>query len=511
MIGAVVGVPLTYGDRVTGAIGLSHPPGGATFSEEDVSLLVDFAEIASLSLDNARLHAAAQEELRQRQQAEENFQFLAFHDPLTELPNRVMFEELLNLALARARRRKTAVAVMYMDLDNFKLVNDSLGHAAGDELLTETASRLRDAVREVDIVARQGGDEFLILLEELDGAGDEDPMDVVANCETVAARIEAALRPPFQSGGTEVYTTASIGISLFPFHADDGPTLLRYADAAMYASKRAGPGRHHLFVRETADSATKLSFTTRLRKAVEQSEWVLHYQPIVDLSDGGLRGVEALIRWRHPDGSLVLPEHFIPLVEEMGLIGELGDWVITEVSHQAREWHDRGLRIFTSFNLSLGELWQTELASRVAGRVRDSGVDPSAIVVEITESSAMTDLRRTERVLIELKAAGLRLAIDDFGTGHSSLSRLKHLPADILKVDRSFMLGVPEEPSARSMIRAIVEIGHGLGMESVAEGVETQGQHRFLEESGCRLGQGFFYGHAVPAGEIERIAHARVG
>ncbi len=505
MLGAVVGVPLTWDDRATGAIGLAHPPGSLRFTDDDVALLSKFAEIASLSLDSAQLYAAAHEELRHRQQAEESLQFMAYHDALTELPNRAMFENVLELALARARRAGLAVAVAYMDLDNFKLVNDSLGHAAGDELLREMASRLRDTVRETDLVARQGGDEFLILLADLESEPHDHPGALEA-AEAVVGRIEEALRRPFLTGGTEVYASASIGISLFPSHAEDCPTLLRYADAAMYSSKRTSPGSHHVFVHEMADSAPKLSFTTRLRKAVEQAEWVLRYQPIVDLSDGALLGVEALVRWEQPDGQLTLPGQFIPLVEEIGLIGALGDWVAEEVCRQARLWHASGLPIFTSFNLSLGQLWQSDLVPKMLSRVRENHVDPSKLVIEITESSAMTDPRRTERILSELKAEGLRLAIDDFGTGHSSLSRLKHLPVDILKIDRPFLIGVPDEPAAGSMVRAIVEVAHGLEMTPLAEGVETEQQREFLLASGCGIGQGFYYSAAVPAAEIERMA-----
>ena len=516
ILGPAIGVPLTSGDRATGAIGLAHPPGGPQFTDEDVALLAKFAEIASLSLDNARLYANVQAELSHRERAEETLQFMAFHDSLTGLPNRSMFEQMLDLALARARRRGLAVAVIYMDLDNFKLVNDSLGHAAGDELLKETAGRLRTVVRETDVVARQGGDEFLILLADLEPEL-EQPVRSTTNeprameaVETVATRIQESLARPIPSGGTEIYTSASIGVSLFPFHADDGATLLRYADAAMYATKRTGPGRYHVFVHEMADSATKLSFTTRLRRAVSQSEWVLHYQPIVDLTEGRLVGVEGLLRWAQPDGSLIMPGSFIPLVEEMGLITALGDWVLGEVCRQVRMWQDAGLSIFTSFNLSLGQLWQPDLASKVLGRLEETGVDPTRMVVEITESSAMTDLHRSQRVLAELREAGLRLAIDDFGTGQSSLSRLKHLPADILKIDRPFLVGLPEEPVARSMVKAIVEVAEGLGLLPLAEGIEQDSQRRFLLQNGCQVGQGFYFSPAVPAIEIERMAASGV-
>jgi EAL domain-containing protein (putative c-di-GMP-specific phosphodiesterase class I) len=356
------------------------------------------------------------------------------------------------------------------------------------------------------VVARQGGDEFLILLADLEP--DEAPGrsgSPTGTITTVLNRLEDSLRRPFSLSGAEVYTSASIGISLHPDHAEAGATLLRYADAAMYASKRTGPGHHLLFAPELADSASRLSFATRLRKAVDLSEWELQYQPLVDLTSGQLVGVEALLRWRQADGSLIMPAHFIPVLEEMGLIGALGDWLIGEVCRQAKLWQDQRLPLFTTFNLSLGELWQADLGTKMLGRVEASGIEPSRLVVEITESIAMTDPVRTERILAELKEAGLRLAIDDFGTGHSSLARLTHLPADILKIDRPFLAGVPSVPSARSMVKAIVEMARGLDMVPVAEGVETEDQRDFLLQAGCTLGQGFLFSPAVPPAEIARL------
>ncbi len=497
VFGAVVGVPLSTGGVVSGVLGLAHAERGRSFSAEDVAILMRFAEIATVAIDNANLYAAAQEEIRQRKNVEAELAHLAFHDRLTDLPNRGMFEEILEIAVARARRNAQSVAVLYMDLDNFKLINDSMGHNAGDEMLRLLAARLRRVVRETDAVARQGGDEFLLLLADLDGGGADDPSDSIARAEALVHRIRKALARPFRFNGTEVYVSASIGIAVFPFHAGDARTLLRYADAAMYAGKRANPGSTRVFSGE--DPAGRLSLATRARKAVENGEFELHYQPIVDLPDGRLRGVEALIRWPQSDGSVALPGTFLPVIEEMGLIGAVGEWVLSEASAQTRVWHDAGSTFFTSINLALPQLWRRDLAARMLRTIRASGVPPSAMVIEITESAAMSDPERTRHILEELRVEGIGLAVDDFGTGYSSLSRVKDLPVDILKIDRPFLRGLPVDQAAAASVRAIVQLAHGLGMRALAEGIETEAQRTYLLQEGCTLGQGFLFSPAVRA------------
>ena len=446
-------------------------------------------------------------DITERKRAEEQIAFLAYHDKLTGLPNRVLFEEMLEMAVARAHRNGLGVGVVFLDLDNFKLVNDSLGHHAGDLLLAQLGDRLRGCSRESDLVARQGGDEFLMLLSDLElgvtGIAGGDAAMLVA--ESVAERVHAALREPFDLNGTEFFASGSIGISLFPRDAIDAQGLLKNADAAMYRSKRHDPGGHVVYAAGGDDSLERLSLTTRLRRAVEQQNWILHYQPVVNLEDGSVDGVEALIRWQDLNGGLVPPGEFIPLAEELGLIEAIGDWVVREMACQHAAWAADGLDLMVGFNLSPRQLWSSHLAESVLGKLAHAGVDPHRVVVEITESTAMADPDRTQRILNELHAWGMTLAIDDFGTGYSSLARLKHLPVDILKIDRSFIRAVDRDPDLGSMVKAMIQLAKGLGMTPLAEGIETQGELDFLIEHGCPLGQGFHFAKPVPAEEIPAL------
>jgi diguanylate cyclase (GGDEF)-like protein len=416
----------------------------------------------------------------------------------------VMFERVLDLGLARARRSDQEVAVLYLDLDNFKLVNDSLGHAAGDELLREMGTRLSGAVRATDVVARQGGDEFLVLLADMEKDSRDEGMSGLSLAQSVASRIHDALKKPFALSGTEFYITASVGISLFPESAADARALLKQADAAMYRSKQGSPGGSMVYASGRADSLSKLSLTNRLRKATDSRDWVLHYQPIVDLHNEQMVAAEALLRWRQPSGRLVGPSEFIPLAEEMGLIETIGDWVLEEVCRQSQDWRREGLMIEVSFNLSPRQLWQGNLVNKIIGHLKWMRINPRNVLVEITESTAMIDPDRTMRILEELHSAGLRLAIDDFGTGYSSLSRLKQMPVDILKIDRSFVRDIPADGHAMSMVKAVIQLAHGLGMVPLAEGIETEEQWKFLAQSGCSLGQGFYFSKPVPASDISQ-------
>ena len=443
-------------------------------------------------------------DITDRKAAEEQLAYLAYHDKLTGLPNRAMFDELSDLAIARARRSGMGVAILHLDLDNFKLVNDSLGHEAGDAMILELAERLKDATRDTDLIARPGSDEFIMLLADIDRApavpgGGEGEL-VVA--ESVTNRIQESLQIPFELAGNEVYASASIGLSLFPQDADDAPTLAQNAEAAMFRSKKAGPGGYALHVEDEADALSRLSLTTRLRKAVENETWTLHYQPLVSLTDGSMMGVEALIRWMEPNGGIVPPGEFIPLAEEMGLIEAIGDWVVEEIGRQDQTWRAAGLELEIGFNLSPRQMFQPDLVSKIVSSLANSGMDPTKVVVEITESTAMTDPDRTQRILFDLHDRGLQLAIDDFGTGYSSLARLKHLPVDILKIDRSFVRDVDNDHDAASMVGAMIALATNLGMTPLAEGIETEGEWRFLADHACTLGQGFYFSRPVPPADI---------
>jgi diguanylate cyclase (GGDEF)-like protein/PAS domain S-box-containing protein len=443
-------------------------------------------------------------DITERKEAEAQIAFLAYHDKLTGFPNRAMFDELLDLTLARARRNDVGVAVIALDLDDFKLVNESLGHEAGDRLLVELAARLKEATRETDLIARPGGDEYLILLGDLDKTppmpGGQDGASIAA--ESVAVRVQQALLTPFEVAGTELYLSASMGISIFPNDAAAAASLMKNADTAMFQSKKAGHGGFMLHSAVGGDALTRLSLSTRLRKAVDQKNWTLHYQPVIELGTGAMTGVEALIRWTSPNGGLVLPGEFIPLAEEMGLIEAIGDWVLEEICRQDATWRSKGLELDIGFNLSPRQLWQPELVSKIVGQVLASGMDPTRLTVEITESATMTDPDRTREILSSLHDKGLRLAIDDFGTGYSSLSRLRHMPVDILKIDRTFIRDIDADQQNASMVSAMIALASNLGMVPLAEGIETEAEWAFLADRGCVLGQGFCFSKAVAADDI---------
>jgi diguanylate cyclase (GGDEF)-like protein/PAS domain S-box-containing protein len=451
-------------------------------------------------------------DITDRKVAEERIAFLAYHDKLTGLPNRTMFDELLGLALARAKRHDLGVVVVTVDIDDFKLVNDSLGHHAGDDLLVQFAHRLGDATRDTDLIARPGGDEFLLLLGDLERTppleGGLEGSSMIA--ESIASRIQDALRRPFTVEGTELYVTASLGISAYPDDAPDAATLLKNAETAMFRSKRSGPGGYVIHSTGDADSIQRLSLSTRLRRAVEEEQWTLHYQPVIDLRSAKTTGVEALIRWPDPRGGLIPPAEFIPLAEEMGLIEAIGAWVIEEVSRQGAAWRAEGLDLEIAFNLSPRQLWQEDLADRILTPIRRAGMDPARVTVEVTESTAMTNPDRTLGILQELHDRGLRLAIDDFGTGYSSLARLRYMPVHILKIDRSFVRDLDKDEQNASMVSAMVALASNLGMTAVAEGIETDAEWRALTERGCTVGQGYLFSPPVPAPQILAM-HRRSG
>ncbi len=444
-------------------------------------------------------------DITELKEAEAQIAHLAYHDKLTGLPNRASFEDRLEHAVEHAAGDGTAVGVVYLDLDNFKLVNDSLGHQAGDQLLQQLAGRLRDITRDVDLVARQGGDEFLLLLTDLatDLSGGPDP--AVVNAEAVAIRIADALKPAFDLSGVDFYARGSVGVSLYPHDATNAEDLMKNADSAMYRAKRTNPGGHAFF-RADENPTARLAFATQLRRAVEHEQWVLHYQPLIDLADGRMTGAEALVRWEDPGAGLVAPGEFIPVAEELGLIEAIGEWVLDDMATQQRAWMDAGLDLELSFNLSPRELWSPQLAERILKRLHDARVPPTSVVVEITESTAMSDPDRTLRLLAELRSWGLRLALDDFGTGYSSLARLKHMPVDVLKIDQAFVRDVDRDVRLARMVRAMIQLAHSLDMLPLAEGVETVGEYHFLRANGCRFAQGFLFSRPVAAEQIAELA-----
>jgi diguanylate cyclase (GGDEF)-like protein len=432
-----------------------------------------------------------------RKSAEE-LRFLTHHDELTGLPNRQLFEEMLGLSIARAKRTETSVAVVFMDLDTFKQVNDTLGHHVGDELLGAVAERLRPCLRESDLLCRRSGDEFLALLVDLDPNRDH----AVVQAELVAERISDALRAPFDLAGHEYQASVSAGISIYPHDALEVSSMLKHADEAMYRSKRRHRGGHEVYAGADDARETEGSVTSKIRRAVREQDWVLHWQPVVDLETHEVVAAEALIRWRDLSGGLVPPGDFLPLAEEMGLIEAIGDWVLDELCRQDHAWRAVGLDLMLSANLSPRQLWSAHLSEKLLGRVREAGVDPRHVILEVGESVAMADPERAQKVLYELRAWGLSLAIDDFGTAQSSLARLQNLPADYLKIDRSFVQGVDQDPWQQGIVRAAIALARHLRVTSVAVGVETEDEAAFLREAGCTLAQGFLFGRPAPASDL---------
>ncbi len=427
--------------------------------------------------------------------------FLAHHDPLTGLANRAALEEALELAVADARVTGSAVALAFADLNEFKRVNDSLGHDLGDELLCEVAARLREAVRPGDFVIRQGGDEFLVLIRGL-------PRDGRAVAETVGQRIADSVNRPFELGAAELLVDAAVGISLFPDDAGSPAALRKHAGAAMYEAKAAGGGVN-VYGAGTADPIAPLELAARLRRGIERGELELHHQPILRIADRTAIGVESLVRWRDPQrGTLVPPVDFIPVAERTGVIDALGDWVLGEVCAQARAWAQAGLYPHIGFNVSPRQLRRPDVARRFAEIVSAHGVERDRLVLEITESAWALEASRLLPVLGELRAAGFALAIDDFGAGYSSLWRLRELPVQIIKVDRAFLTGVPDEPQAAAVYAAILQLAEACGCDVVAEGVEEAEQVDFLLSSGCRIAQGFHFSRPVPAAEVTPLLEA---
>jgi diguanylate cyclase (GGDEF)-like protein len=459
------------------------------------------AELALTDLrDNSAVHGivVALRDTSHRRLADEALVHTALHDPLTGLPNRALLLDRLAQALARAARTGGQAALLFLDLDNFKVVNDSLGHLAGDLLLIELAHRLQSSVRAADTVARFGGDEFAILLEDVGDAA-----EAVAKAE----RLANAVREPLEVDGREVRPNVSIGVALNTVSGDQPEDLVRRADLAMYQAKAAGKGRWSVF--ETSMQAradARLELETGLRKALSHDELRLHFQPILALDSGHISGFEALVRWARPGYGLVPPAEFVPVAEETGLIVPLGHWVLSESCRRLRQWQSRyvhAARLGVSVNVSPRQLRQPDLVADVARIIGASGLDPSLITLEITESALVQDAEETMRVLHDLKAIGVQLAIDDFGTGYSSLSYLQRLPVDMLKIDRSFVNGLGENERDDAIVRGILELAGTLHLTTTAEGIETDTQLATVRRLGGVAGQGFLFARPLAPEDVD--------
>lgn len=438
------------------------------------------------------------EDITERKMYEMQLAHQATHDTLTGLPNRALFADRMRQAISLAERNGSLVAVAFLDLDNFKYINDSLGHETGDVVICTIAQRLQTCVRESDTVARIGGDEFVLLLQGLNADNNQ--------ATATLSRILAEVSRPLTAGQQELTMTCSLGISLYPQDGRDVDTLLKHADAAMYQAKHVGRNNFQFFTASLNQRARdRLDLEHSLRQAVERNEFILHYQPKIDLRSGGILGAEALIRWKGPRG-LVSPARFIPVAEETGSIESIGQWVLESACLQSRLWQARGLHPFTiAVNFSPRQFSNSQLPQIVESILKRTNVDPSLIEIEITESCLASEPDKFITKLSALKALGLQLSIDDFGTGYSSMAYLKSFPIDRLKIDRTFITGLSGNARDQAIFKAILSLGHNLGLRVVAEGVETHEQYYFLRDVGCDEVQGYFFGMPVPAADFDLL------
>jgi diguanylate cyclase (GGDEF)-like protein/PAS domain S-box-containing protein len=431
-------------------------------------------------------------DVTERKRAEEQIHFMAHHDALTNLPNRILLMDRLAQAILQAKRNSRLVTVIFMDLDNFKLVNDSLGHNAGDVLLKVVAERMVKSVRATDTVVRLGGDEFVILLVDQEGDGP-------GVASAILNRMRATLAEPVPIEGQLFRVTCSIGIATFPEDAGDAETLLMNADVAMYQAKQNGRDSVQYYTTKMNDAAhERRLFQEGLRTAIASKEFALEYQPQVDLQSGSIFAVEALVRWQHPKLGVIPPVKFIPLAEESGLIVPLGDWILREACRQNRAWQDAGLAPITMcVNVSARQFRERTWVSRVADTLRETGLEPKYLELELTESILMRDVPQAIATMHELQALGVQFSIDDFGTGYSSLSALKSFPVARLKIDQSFVRNLPSDANDRSIAMAVISLGQKLNMKVIAEGVETEAQLAFLRDNHCDEIQGFHFSKPV--------------
>jgi diguanylate cyclase (GGDEF)-like protein len=493
-IAGFAGVPLLAADGSPMGIFCAVDERPREWKPDDVTMLTDLAASVAIEVELRRT-------LADRERVERQLRHDSLHDPLTGLPNRLFFMQRLSSAVMRARREQDGLfAVLFLDLDNFKLVNDSMGHHVGDELLIAVARRLEECVRGGDVVARLGGDEFALLLERIADARD---------AALIAERVQKALQSSLKISGWDTVTSASIGVALSSSANEQPEYLLRSADMAMYRAKNAGRSRYEMFNRAMhAEALTRLQTETELRRAIENSNFELQYQPIIALSTGRIAGVEALVRWRHHERGVVSPADFVPVAEETGLILPLGRWVLLQACKQVKEWHtqypDRP-PLSVSVNLSVRQFTQADMVKQVEDVLKETELDPSCLKLEITESVMIDKTDSAQATLAELKRLGVDVHLDDFGTGYSSLSYLHKLPLDAIKIDRALTSHIDTEERPLHLVRTILTLVRGLGLQAIAEGVTTPEQVRRLREMGCAFAQGFLFAKPLTVADAETM------
>ncbi len=437
-------------------------------------------------------------DISERIRVHEHLQHMAHHDALTDLPNRSLFLDRLQQSLNRARWHDRLVAVMFMDLDRFKIINDTLGHNIGDQLLLQLSQRLNKTVRDGDTIARFGGDEFAILLDDIDSD---------SHISSLAQKMLDTLAVPFKINKQELFVTASIGVSIFPNDGDDSETLLRNADVAMYRAKDLGKNNYQFHSDDlSARIFERMTLETHLRHALERDEFILYYQPQIDARTQNISGVEALLRWQHPELGLVTPNNIVPLLEETGLIEQVGHWVLETACRQSRVWHDAGWSyLHMSVNISSRQFNNTDFIPSLHDIINQTEINPEFLELELTESMLMRNASTTVNALHSLSGLGVRFAIDDFGTGYSSLTYLRRFPIDTIKIDRSFIHDVTDNPDDAAIASAIIVMAQSLSLNVIAEGVENQEQLDFLTSRNCYYLQGNFFSRPLPAEELTQL------
>ena len=454
------------------------------------------------AMDDAHELARALRQRRQElEQVNKELEHRAFHDALPGLPNRLMLRDRLSQAIARAERHRSVLAVLFIDLDRFKAINDTLGHQIGDAVLQSVASRITDQLRKSDTVAREGGDEFLVLLEDVGS---------VQNAALVAAKLLHSLDQPYVIGSHSLHCSGSIGVAMYPDDGASAGELIKHADAAMFDSKGEGRNQVHFFSEDSwARLSRRFMLEAELRTAIDEGQFIVHYQPQVELAGNRICGAEALIRWKHPERGLVSPLEFIPLAEELGLIVPIGEWVLNEVCKQMKDWLQRfGWSPSVSVNISARQLQLTDFAQRVEDILKRHQLPPQLLELELTEHSLMQQHERASQLLSGLKQQGVRLVLDDFGTGYSNLMTLSSMPFDMLKVDRSFVSGIEDDVPSRALVDMILALARQLRLQVVVEGVETRQQQSLLADLGCEFVQGYLHAPPLPPDRFEAMTFA---